>query len=218
MTRLATWPGCSMLQLQAPPTPPPSRLPHLHWPITTVSPSLQRNAGERWAEMFVCRFSYLPTGSTTHTTRWCLTPHSSITYRCQLLAPGSWYYSEAQQALPCLLYTEPARMCSKTHVPAPMASALQLCTVSQYCKLPLRWICRLPHVMSCHACWHRMACKHERPCLVHMLPPRSSSCMPAVSHSIHQPQALRVLRLPFITAATAAVTAAEAATAAAGST
>jgi hypothetical protein len=32
---------------------------HLHWPMTTVSPSRQRKAGERCALMLVWRFSYL---------------------------------------------------------------------------------------------------------------------------------------------------------------
>lgn len=41
----------------AEPSAPPAA--HLHWPITTVSPSLQRKAGEMWAEMLVWRFSYL---------------------------------------------------------------------------------------------------------------------------------------------------------------
>lgn len=40
---------------------------HLHWPMTTVSPSLQRKAGEMCALMLVWRFSYLDTNKHSHT-------------------------------------------------------------------------------------------------------------------------------------------------------
>lgn len=49
-------------------TPPPRSwtLPpraHRHWPMMTVSPSLQRKQGLMWAEMLVWRFSYLRTAA-----------------------------------------------------------------------------------------------------------------------------------------------------------
>ena len=32
---------------------------HLHWPMTTLSPSVTRKQGDTWAAMLPCRFSYL---------------------------------------------------------------------------------------------------------------------------------------------------------------
>ena len=34
-------------------------LPHLHWPMMTMSPSETRKHGETWAGTLLCRFSYL---------------------------------------------------------------------------------------------------------------------------------------------------------------
>ena len=52
---MCSWDG-SILQLY-------KLAPHLHWPMTTVSPSVTRKQGETCAAMLPCRFSYLQAGS-----------------------------------------------------------------------------------------------------------------------------------------------------------